>query len=322
MKNFKKKQSILILGASSFLAKPLIKSLKSQKKYKILCQSRRDLRESSFFRHQNIELINNKYSTSYKNEEIFKNCIYIVNFINSNSININQLNKIRKYIKDVISISKASLIHISTASVYGNCKDSIITESSSCFPRNNYQIVKFNEEVKLQKLIKKMGSKCFILRPTEIIGDNSKNAIKFIKSILKSPILNKNFKKLFFGNRVMHFVSSKYVVNTIIKIIENEINEGIYLVSQDVHRLNNYINISNFIDKKINSKFNQYKSKINKFSVEWIFRIFFRILKPSTVSPYAKYISNKPIIDPQDYECFEKDFSDHIDFVLNQINIK
>ena len=48
----------------------------------------------------------------------------------------------------------------------------------------------------------------------------------------------------------MHFVSSKYVVNTIIKIIENEINEGIYLVSQDVHSLNNYINISNFIERK------------------------------------------------------------------------
>ena len=196
MKNFKKKQSILILGASSFLAKPLIKSLKSQKKYKILCQSRRDLRESSFFRHQNIELINNKYSTSNKNKEIFKNCIYIVNFINSNSININQLNKIRKYIKDVISISKASLIHISTASVYGNCKDSIITESSSCFPQNNYQIVKFNEDIvnfKLQKLIKKMGSKCFILRPTEIIGDNSKKAIKFIKSILKIKSIIKSY---------------------------------------------------------------------------------------------------------------------------------
>ena len=120
----------------------------------------------------------------------------------------------------------------------------------------------------------------------------------------------------------MHFVSSKYVVNTIIKIIENEINEGIYLVSQDVHRLNNYINISNFIDRKINSKFNEYKSNINKFSFEWIFRNFFRILKPSTVSPYAKYISNKPIIDPQDYKCFEKDFQTISIWFFNQINIK
>ena len=147
MKNFEKKQSILILGASSFLAKPLIKSLKSLKKYKILCQSRTDLRKFSFFRHQNIEIINNNYSKSSKDEETLKKCIYIVNFINSDSINSNQLIKIRNYIKDVISISKANLIHISTASVYGNCKDSIITEASACFPRNNYQIVKFNVEI-------------------------------------------------------------------------------------------------------------------------------------------------------------------------------
>ena len=46
------------------------------------------------------------------------------------------------------------------------------------------------------------------------------------------------------------------------------------------------------------------------------FKNFFRILRPSTISPYAKYISNKPIIDPYDYKNFEKDFSDHIDLVL------
>ena len=322
MKNLKKKQSILILGASSFLAKPLIISLDNLNKYKILCQSRGDLRKSKFFDNESIDFINNDYSISNFEEDIFQDCIYIVNFINSYSIDRDKINKIRKYIKNIISISKANLIHISTASVYGNCKDLIITESSSCFPKNNYQLIKYDEEIKLQNLIKNLGSKCFILRPTEVIGDYSKNGIKLIKSNLFSSSFKKNLIKSFFSNRSMHFVSSKYVINTIIKIIEDEIHEGVYLVSQDIHRLNNYINISNFIEKKINSKFNEYKSNINKFSFEWIFRIFFRILRPSRVSPYAKYISNKPIIDPQDYKYFEKDFSDHVDFVLNQINIK
>ena len=38
------KSSILILGASSFLAKPLIKKLEDQDFFKIICQSRSNLR--------------------------------------------------------------------------------------------------------------------------------------------------------------------------------------------------------------------------------------------------------------------------------------
>ena len=312
------KQSILILGASSFLAKPMIHTLKKIKKYKILCQSRQDLRELDFYYDKNIIFINNNYTLLQ--EEVFNNCIYIVNFINSYSIDKNKRNQIRKYIKDIISISKAKLIHISTASVYGKCKDAIITESSTCFPKNYYQIIKYNEELKLQNLTRKVGSKCIILRPTEIIGEHSKNGIKLIKSNLSSSILKKRFMKYFFGNRTMHFVSSKYLADTIIKIIEDKIDEGVYLVSQDLHKLNNYINLSNFIDKKINLKSTEYKHNKYKSPLEWILKIVFFFLKPNTVSRYAKYISNKPIINPSDYKNFENDFSEHIDLVLNQIN--
>ena len=82
----------MILGASSFLATALIKSLKSKKKYKILCQSRRDLRKSIFFDDKNMELIDNDYFISAKEEETFNDCSYIINFINADS-NVNGLTK-------------------------------------------------------------------------------------------------------------------------------------------------------------------------------------------------------------------------------------
>ncbi len=42
----KLKSTILVLGASSFLTKPLIKNLEYKNLFKIICQSRSDLKDS------------------------------------------------------------------------------------------------------------------------------------------------------------------------------------------------------------------------------------------------------------------------------------
>ena len=114
------KSSILILGASSFLAKPLIKKLEDQDFFKIICQSRSNLRYILNSK-SDIKFLEINYADKQYECEIFENCSYIINFVNASELNQYEILDFRRFIKHVLSISKATLIHISSASVYGNC---------------------------------------------------------------------------------------------------------------------------------------------------------------------------------------------------------
>ena len=310
------KPSILILGASSFLTIPIIKRLASNNLFSIICQSRSNIKNitntNSDIKFLTINYANKKYDT-----ELFKNCSYVINLVNASALNIDELSNFRRFLKHVLSISKSTLIHISSASVYGNCKSKIISEISQCKPRNNYQKNKLNDEIEIQKIAKSFAIKLFILRPTEIIGHRSLNAIKFIKSYKSASFLKRYFMKSFYGERVSHFVSSKYLVENITKIINNDINPGVYLISQDTEKLNNFYHIFEILDYKIYKNSKVFKYKINS-PIHILFLIIYKIFKSDQIPPFSKFISKKPIVNPEDYLEFRKDFLEHIDYILKQ----
>ena len=62
-----------------------------------------------------------------------------------------------------------------------------------------------------------------VIRPTEIIGDQSLNARKFVKSYISSSFVKRYLIKSFYGKRICHFVSSKYLIENILKIIEGDV---------------------------------------------------------------------------------------------------
>ncbi len=310
--------SILILGASSFLTKSLVKKLLGINKFQIICQSRINLQgrygiNESEIIYQTINYANNNYPS-----EIFKNCTYIINLVNASSLSHEERMNFRRFLKHVIFISKADLIHLSTASVYGKSNDKIITELSKCNPKNDYQKNKFKDEIEIKKIAEYFDIKFYILRPTEIVGEKSLNAKKFIKNYQSSSIVKKYFLKSIYKKRLSHFVSSNFLIQNITTIIEGEIPKGIYIVSQDDESLNSFFEILKLIDLKLYPEINV--SKFNFHLPLWLFfSFFYMIFRSNQVSIKSRFISKNPIIHPKNYCNFKNEISEHIDYVLKTI---
>ena len=167
--------------------------------------------------YQRINYANNNYPS-----EIFKNCTYIINLVNVSSLSNEELIDFRRFLKHIIFISKADLIHLSTASVYGKSKTKIINELSECNPKTSYQKNKLKDEIEIKKIAEYFDIKFYILRPTEIIGGKSLNAKKFIKNYHSSSIVKKYFLKSIYKKRLSHFVSSNFLIQNITTIIEGK----------------------------------------------------------------------------------------------------
>ena len=310
------KPKILILGASSFLTKPLIKKLVIKNKFKIFCQSRSNLKKNFFSNQSDISFLETNFLNKKYDQKFFKNYSFIINFVNASVLTEVELSNFRVFLKNILKISRANFIHISTASVYGDCKSKLISEFTKCRPKTRYQKIKYDDEKFLQKISDSLNIKCFILRPTEIIGDSSLNARKFIKSYRKSSIIKRYFIKALYGKRISHFVSSKYLIENILNIIEKKVEPGIYLISQDENKLNNFSNICKILDSKIYKTTQKETYYVFVLPLEWLFNIIYSICRSNQVPPYSIFISKKPIIDPKKYIHFERDLLDHINLIL------
>ena len=309
------KPSILILGASSFLTKAIITKLVGRNKFQIICQSRINLEGLYGNNESDIIYLRINYANDDYPSEIFKNCTCIVNLVNASSLSPEQLINFRRFLKHVLLISKADLIHLSTASVYGKSMEKVINELSECNPKNSYQKIKLKDEIEIRKIAEYFDIRFYILRPTEIVGDKSLNAKKLIKNYQSSSFLKRYFLKSLYRKRLSHFVSSKFLIQNIITIIEGEISKGIYIVSQDNESLNSFFEIFKILDSKLYPKI---KKRIFNFHLPlwFIFSFVYMIFRPNQVSIKSRFISKNPIIDPSNYPNFKNDFSEHIDYVL------
>ena len=118
----------------------------------------------------------------------------------------------------------------------------------------------------------------------------------------------------------MHFVSCNYLVSTIIKIIEGKTSPGIYLVTQDCDKANNFSEFCKIIENVKPSRFYYFISKLCKLPLYWFFKIIYRIFRNNQVNPESRFISNKPIINPNDYYPLKNDLTKHINCILKNTN--
>ena len=77
------KPKILILGASSFLTKPLIKKLVINNKFKIFCQSRSNLKKHFISNQSDITFLETNFLNKKYDQKFFKNYSFIINFVNT-----------------------------------------------------------------------------------------------------------------------------------------------------------------------------------------------------------------------------------------------
>ncbi|MBI96726.1 hypothetical protein CL656_06245, partial [bacterium] len=173
------------------------------------------------------------------------------------------------------------------------------------------------DEIEIKKIAEYFDIRFYILRPTEIVGDKSLNAKKFINNYKSSSLIKKYFLKSFYKKRLSHFVSSNFLIQNIIKIIEGKITEGIYIVSQDNESLNSFFEILKVIDSKLYPKIKA--NNFNFYLPLWLlFSFFYMIFRSNQVSIKSRFISKNPIIDPHNYFNFKNDFLEHIDYVLKK----
>tara|TARA_B000000609_G_C24137678_1_gene329294 strand:- start:550 stop:1146 length:597 start_codon:yes stop_codon:yes gene_type:complete len=191
----------------------------------------------------------------------------------------------------------------------------IINEFSECKPKNSYQKSKLKDEIEIKKIAEYFDIRFYILRPTEIIGEKSLNAKKFIKNYQTSSLFKKYLLKSLYKKRLSHFVSSNFLIQNITTIVKNKISKGIYIVSQDNEILNSFFEILKLLDSKLYPKIKS--SKFNFYLPLWLFfSFFYMIFRSNQVSIKSRFMSKNPIIDPNNYLDFKNDFSKHIDYVL------
>ena len=309
------KPDILILGSSSFLTKPIINRINQSKLFTILCLSHSKIKKNSNI--SNVKQLRIDYSVPNIENVDFTNCKYIVNLVNTYLLTRIETLNFRKFLKNVLSISSAKLLHISSVSVYGPCKDNFINEDSNCIPKSKYQIIKKEEEIALIDITNKLSCDLFLFRPTQIIGEKSINCQSLIKACKSKNFLKKYFFNSFYSNRPMHFVTSNFLAESIVKVIFGGFPPGIYLISQDLDKENNYVDICKMIEFKIFGKRRNLYQNLPNIPLKLIFIITYKLFRRNEVKPFAKFISRSPIIESNNYKSFKKDFLEYLDNSLN-----
>ncbi len=228
-------KKIVVLGSNSFIGRHFILE---NKKYHIKAISRSNQNNNN---DKNIEFIKCKSFSEDNLKLIFENGDVVINCVYSKS------DENEKIIKNIVSAANhckiSKLIHISSAVVAGYQENKFIDEDVKCIPITNYQKLKY----KLEKLLmsSKLTCKLIILRPTAVFGDGGLNLIKNLEEIKSKSFLSNIFKFIILGNRQMHLVTIKNVVESIKFVIENNFDKPkeLFIVSQDNDPNNTYKNI-------------------------------------------------------------------------------
>tara|TARA_E500000178_G_scaffold350443_2_gene409429 strand:+ start:23740 stop:24639 length:900 start_codon:yes stop_codon:yes gene_type:complete len=227
-------KKIVLLGSNSFIGKNFISE---NNKYHIKAVSR----SSERTKNKNIEFIKCESFTKNNLKQIFENGDIVINCVYGAS------NENERIIENIILAANhckiAKLIHISSAVVAGHQENKYIDEEAKCLPITNYQKLKY----KLEKLLLNSNLTCklIILRPTAVFGEGGLNLVKNLEEIKNKSILKNILKFLILGNRQMHLVTIKNIVESIKFVIDTDFDKQkeLFIVSQDDDPNNTYKNI-------------------------------------------------------------------------------
>ena len=143
-------------------------------------------------------------------------------------------------------------IHCSTAVVVGRTKEIVVCESSSCFPRSEYEKSKYEIE---KMLLSHSSDMCevIILRPTAVFGFNGKNVLKIVNDIRYGNRLINYIKYYMYGYRKLNLVPVENVIGSIVFLFKckHNIANEVFIVSGDDSVNNNYRYVADAVMKSI-----------------------------------------------------------------------
>ena len=144
-------------------------------------------------------------------------------------------------------------VHCSTATVVGATPDDEIVETTSCKPKNEYEVCKLQiENLLLQKA--KNEFELAILRPTAVFGLGGRNLMKMADELLNGSKILNYLKLCLYNYRRLNLVAVENVVGAILFLLDSgkDVGQQIYIVSDDDKVGNTYFDVAKTLLAKWN----------------------------------------------------------------------
>ena len=241
--------SIVILGASSFIAKALINAGPYQLPIKAVARIIPVDQEC----YKQVEWLQADLLNPLSLDKVFAEGDLVINLVYMQGSTSEQNHQVVKNLIQACMKSKvARLVHCSTALVVGATTVSDISESTPCLPITDYEVTKYG----LEKFILSdlhNGLDVAVLRPTAVVGVGSKNLVKLSDQLINSSKITNYFRSSLFGNRPMHLVPVQMVSEALVHLIfsPNPLSKQVYIVAADSDADNNFKKVEGLLRKAL-----------------------------------------------------------------------
>lgn len=288
-----KTKSIILLGASSYIGKHLLRSEQWTSQFNIRAVSHHGIKNKQIqATNRKIEYITADLDNYQSVQAILLSDSIVINlaysWLGGDAENL-------RIINNIIEASKNKkikrLIHCSTAAVVGRVSDELVTEFTSCFPVTPYGQTK----LKIENLLLAQGNKYFdiaILRPTSVFGPEGEPLKKLAGEMMGASRTRNYLKSCLFGARRMNLVPIDNVVGAIMfmAINENKFEGQTFIVSDDHSPENNFTDVTRILSSKLSIP----KYPIPKIPIPLVFLGFLlRLMGRNNINPRCNYSSEK-----------------------------
>ena len=241
--------SIVILGASSFIAKALINAGPYQIPVKAVARKIPVDREC----YDTVEWLQADLLNPNSLDEVFEEGDLVINLVYIKGSASEQNHQVVKnLILACVKAKVARLVHCSTSLVVGATSVSDISEATPCLPLTNYEVTKYE----LEKFILSGsydGLDVAVLRPTAVVGVGSENLIKLSHQLVNSLRIINYLRSSLFGSRPMHLVPVEMVSEALIHLIflPVPLSKQVYIVAADSDADNNFKKVEEVLRKAL-----------------------------------------------------------------------
>lgn len=288
-----KKETIICLGASSYIGRNLLRAGQKTRRFNIKAVTRhgtRDKKTPATF--QNMESTSADLNDYHSIQKVLIPGSIVINLAFSwrggEEVNLRMI----KNLIEACKISKIKrLIHISTAAVVGRVSDELVTEVTSCCPITPYGLTKLKIENTLLE-IKQKNFDVVILRPTSVFGPSGEPLKKLAGDMIGASRGWNYLKSCLFGARRMNLVPIDNVVGAIMfmAINENKFEGQTFIVSDDHSPENNFTDVTRILSSKLSIP----EYPIPKIPIPLVFLGFLlRLMGRNNINPRCNYSSEK-----------------------------
>ena len=288
-----KKETIILLGASSYIGRHILQNESWTCVFKIKAVSRLGaVGKQIQALNQKNEFITTDLTDYQAVQKLFTPGSIVINlaysWLGGEKENL-------RMIDNIIEAGKSKkikrLVHCSTAAVVGRASDEMVTETSSCFPKTEYGITKLKIENTLLE-IKQKNFDVVILRPTSVFGPDGEPLKKLAREIMHGNRIKNYLKYCLFGSRRMNLVPINNVIDAIMFIAKNanDLKGQTFIVSDDHSPENNFTDVTRILSSKLSIP----EYPIPKIPIPLVFLGFLlRLMGRNNINPRCNYSSEK-----------------------------